>query len=123
MARKRRSLQRAILSAADEKQRIEELERTYLLLFRERRRVLDKASPEEREQFLERYAAARVALTSAVADGMANNDPVVEQFYRDLVATNNLIEAELERLKDIAALIKLITEAVKLMAAIAALGA
>ena len=113
----------AILSTDQERERLRELERTYLLLFRERGRILEACTPAEQQQFLDTYAAARVALTTAVADGVANNDPVVAQFHRDLEEVNDKIEDALHGLRDIVAFLGLVTEAVKLMAAVAALGA
>jgi len=78
---------------------------------------------DQRSHLRDLESSAEDAYWKAVADGLVDNNTVVQKFTVQLQDANNQIKTSLENLKDIAAFLNLATEAVKLAAAITTLAA
>jgi hypothetical protein len=101
-----------------------EIERTYFQL----RDNFDTAYQKcenyaERQQLRAVYDSARDAYWKAIADSLADDNPVVRGLLDDLKKTNKQVGDMLVDLKNVVSFLHLVTEAVKLAAAVATLAA
>ena len=69
------------------------------------------------------HASARDAYWKAVAGGLHDDNLVVQGIRRDLAAVNARIEGQLATLEEVAAVLRLLTEAVRLAGALVGLAA
>ena len=103
--------------------RLDEIEKTYDLCFKNRTSVLAACSADQATTFLEQYADLRSLLTGIVADDLSTNNQSVLTAHAQLIKVNKQIIASLDGLKDVATFINLLTQAVGLATTIVALGA
>lgn len=69
------------------------------------------------------HASARDAYWKAVADGLHDNNQIVQDIRRDLAAATARIEQQLTTLQDVTAVLQAMTEAVRLSGALVGLAA
>lgn len=76
-----------------------------------------------RAQLRALHASARDAYWKAVADGLHDDNLVVQDIRRDLAAATTRIQAQLATLEDVTAVLDMLTQAVRLAGALVGLAA
>nr|MDQ6924683.1 hypothetical protein [Candidatus Eremiobacteraeota bacterium] len=76
-----------------------------------------------RAQLRALHASARDAYWKAVADGLHDDNLVVQDIRRDLTAATTRIQAQLATLEDVTAVLDMLTQAVRLAGALVGLAA
>jgi len=77
----------------------------------------------QRAQLRALHASARDAYWKAVADGLRDDNQVVQDIQRDLAAATGRIQQQLKTLQDVVAVLQVMTEAVRLAGALVGLAA
>jgi len=77
----------------------------------------------QRAQLRALHASARDAYWKAIADGLHDNNQVVQDIQRDLADATGRIRQQLQTLQDVTAVLAVMTEAVRLAGALVGLAA
>ena len=103
---------------------LKEVEKTYNIIEENFDATFAKlATNEEKELLVSARDAAKKAFWSAVKNRLGSGTPMIDRACADLAGTNNKLAKSLKRLDDVKTAIKLVEEAVRLAAALAAMAA
>ena len=102
----------------------DEVERTYTTLRHNFSDIMSKCrTDEQKDAARDTYSGARDAYFEAVKRDLRDNNDLVKSLTKELADANGQMERDLKALQDIAAFLRLVTEAVKLAASIVVLAA